>query len=130
MVLNKLEKIDLNIKEIIDTVLTEEEGGELFRFNRIVFRIKGRTEGKNPHLHFLRPNCREGAIRLDVAEYYPHGNPLHYTETLSKKELSQFIAFISSSYERACELWNYIPDGNKIDPKGKIPNYLNIIYPK
>ena len=38
MVLTKLEKKDMNLKEIIEDILFEE-GGELFRFNSIVFRI-------------------------------------------------------------------------------------------
>lgn len=54
MVLIKLEKNDMNLKEIINDIFLEEEGGELFRFNGIVFRINGRTERKYPHLHFRR----------------------------------------------------------------------------
>ena len=35
------------MKEILDRILTEEEeGGEIFRFNDLVFRLAGRTEGK------------------------------------------------------------------------------------
>ena len=37
----------MNLKEIIDNVLNEEEGGEILRFNEIKFYISGRTEGKN-----------------------------------------------------------------------------------
>lgn len=129
MVLTKLEKKDINLKEIIEDILFEE-GGELFRFNSIVFRINGRTEGKYPHLHFRRSNGKEGAIRLDIAEYYLHGNPLKYTETLSKSELKLFVKNISINYKRDCSLWNYIPDGLKINIDNNPPNYNNIVYPR
>ena len=113
----------MNFKEAFDNALNEEEGGEILRFNGIVFRINGRTEGKKPHLHFQDAN-RIGAIRLDVAEYFPHGNPLRYTDKLTKKEVKMFTSlFTDEVYKRACELWNAIPDGLKLDGNNK-PNYL------
>ena len=113
----------MNLKEIIDNTLNEEEGGEILRFNKIKFYISGRTEGKDPHLHF-RDADRIGAIRLDYASYYPHGNPLKYTDKLTKKEVKMFARlFTDEIYKYACELWNYIPDGLKLSGENK-PNYL------
>lgn len=67
---------------------------------------------------------------MDIPEYYPHGNPPHYTEILSKRELTQFCYFINKTYKRACELWNCIPDGIKINQENNVPDYLKIVYPK
>lgn len=77
----------MNLKEIIDSVLNEEEGGEVLRFNNIKFYVSGRTEGKLPHLHFVDAN-RIGAIRLDIASYFPHGNPL--TEKIDNRSKYRF----------------------------------------
>lgn len=41
------------MKEILDRILTEEEeGGEIFRFNDLVFRLAGRTNGNKNKLYF------------------------------------------------------------------------------
>ena len=115
----------MNLKEIIDSTLNEEEGGEVLRFNDIKFYISGRTEGKFPHLHFKDAD-RIGAIRLDVASYFPHGNPLKYTDKLSRREVKIFDSlFTDEIYKRACELWNFLPDGLKIDGNNK-PSYLQL----
>ena len=127
----------MNLKEIIDNVLNEEEGGEILRFNEIKFYISGRTEGKKPHLHFKDANrigaiglglqdwgYRIGAIRLDISFYFPHGNPLKYTDKLTKREVKIFAKlFTDGIYKQACELWNLLPDTLKLDGKNK-PNYL------
>lgn len=114
----------MNLKEIIDNVLNEEEeGGEILRFNKIKFYISGRTEGKKPHLHFKDAN-RIGAIRLDIASYFPHGNPLKYTDKLTRREAKIFAKlFTDGIYKQACELWNLLPDTLKLNGKNK-PNYL------
>ena len=115
----------MNLKEIIDSVLNEEEGGEVLRFNNIKFYVSGRTEGKLPHLHFVDAN-RIGAIRLDIASYFPHGNPLKYTDKLTKKEVKIFASlFTDKIYKRACELWNALPDVLELDGNSK-PNYLTL----
>ena len=114
----------MNLKEIIDNVLNEEEeGGEILRFNEIKFYISGRTEGKKPHLHFKDAN-RIGAIRLDIASYFPHGNPLKYTDKLTRREVKIFAKlFTDGIYKQACELWNLLPDTLKLNGKNK-PNHL------
>ena len=116
----------MNFKNLFDDLLlNEEEGGEILRFNKIKFFIAGRTEGKNPHMHFKDAN-REGAIRLDIPEYYPHGNPLKYTDKLTRRELKQFCALFNDEiYKEACRLWNFFPDGLKLSGENK-PNYLTM----
>ena len=86
------------MKEILDRILTEEEeDGEIFRFNDLVFRLAGRTEGKIPHLHFNnRANTRFGAIRLDINSYFPHGGK--YADKLNKKENILFNTFMTKKY--------------------------------
>lgn len=119
------------MKEILDRVLTEEEeGGEIFRFNDLVFRLAGRTEGKIPHLYFNnRAGTRFGAIRLDTNSYFPHGGK--YTDKLDKKENILFNTFMTKkTFEKVAEIWNQQhTDGNKLDPKQK-PDYSTIIMPK
>lgn len=118
------------MKEILDRILTEEEeGGEIFRFNDLVFRLAGRTEGKVPHLHFNnRANTRFGAIRLDINSYFSHGGK--YTDKLNKKENILFNTFMTKKvFESIAETWNkQHPDGLKLNPKLK-PNYSVIIMP-
>ena len=118
------------MKEILDRILTEEEeGGEIFRFNDLVFRLAGRTEGKIPHIHFNnRANTRFGAIRLDINSYFPHGGK--YTDKLNKKENMLFNTFMTKKvFESIAETWNkQHPDGLKLNPKLK-PNYSVIIMP-
>ena len=80
---------------------------------------------KKPHLHFKDAN-RIGAIRLDIASYFPHGNPLKYTDKLTKREVKIFAKlFTDGIYKQACELWNLLPDTLKLDGKNK-PNYLTL----
>ena len=117
----------MNLKEIVDKeLILEEEGGELFRFNGIIFRIKGRAEGDIPHLHFIRSSGKEGAIRLDAAAYFPHGNPPKYTEKLSSKELKTFCTYISRAFKEACRLWNELPTTKfKVNDK-VMPDYSKL----
>lgn len=129
--------IDKFLKNII---LLEEEGGELFRFNGLIFYIAGRTEGKIPHLHF-RNQDRIGAIRLDIAEYFPHGNPLKYTDKLTSKEQKIFyylmtakqtkITFgeVKTNYQLSLYLWNQIPDVIQLDLNNQVPDYKNLKMP-
>lgn len=131
----------MKFREYLDNlVLLEEEGGELFRFNGYVFYIAGRTEGKIPHIHF-RKSEKLGAIRLDIAEYFPHGNPLKYTSELSKKNQLLFYSFMSAkqskvniqgintNYQLAIYLWNMIPDGLKLNIDNEMPDYRELKMP-
>jgi hypothetical protein len=74
-------------------------------------------EGKIPHLHFYCiQDGRKGCIRLDVAQYFSHGNK---SDRLSKKELKSFIKWLDEdchlfkvfnvslkNYDYICQLWN------------------------
>ena len=63
-------------------------------------------------------------IRLDIASYFPHGNPLKYTDKLTRREIKIFAKlFTDGIYKQACELWNLLPDTLKLNGKNK-PNYL------
>ena len=119
------------MKEILDRILTEEEeGGEIFRFIVLIFRLAGRTEGKVPHLHFNnKAETRFGAIKLNTNYYFPHGNK--YTDRLSKKENVLFNIFMTKKvFENVAKIWNeQHPDGLKLNPKLK-PDYSVIIMPK
>ena len=111
----------MNLKEIIDNVLNEEEGGEILRFNEIKFYISGRTEWKKPHLHFKDAN-RVGAIRLDIASYFPHGNPLKYTDKLTRREVKIFAKlFTDGIYKQVCEVGKVRADALKLSGRNK-PN--------
>ena len=73
------------------------------------------------HISILRMQ-----IRLDIASYFPHGNPLKYTDKLTKKEVKIFASlFTDKIYKRACELWNALPDVLELDGNSK-PNYLTL----
>ena len=134
----------MKFDEILQIVNEEYKFGDECGI-RFFIRFK---EGKYGHIHFeSKDGTRKDAILLERPQYYPHGNPLKYTDTLSKKELIKFISIINKEpdklktgwtiWHQLCYDWNkYCLDGNKIvlyTPDGILkdtPNYEKIVYPR
>lgn len=111
----------MKFKELLDNLLKEEYA--IDSLDDIVFYIKF-LEGTIPHIHFRNKNRTiDGAIRLDVPEYFPHGGK--YKSKLNKKQKNYFLNMLdrqSSKYKdmtvwhQLCKDWNKnVRDGNKIN---------------
>lgn len=99
-------------------------------------------EGAIPHLHFYTNENdikNGGAIRLDKAEYFPHGR--NYTKKLNANDLDEFIQWLNSysqeykvlnyeitTYQNLCILWRQNnPDFIKLLPyNAEQPDYTKI----
>lgn len=112
------EKFLMNLKEIVDKVLTEERNGNDF----LEFNVQlGESEGENiPHFHLdngeIGRKKKKTAIRLDMPFYFLHGDK---TYILNSKEKKLFVLWIKSKPKK-------IIKGNEQD--GKLPqtNWENL----
>ena len=112
------EKFLMNLKEIVDKVLTEERNGNDF----LEFNVQlGESEGENiPHFHLdngeIGKKKKKTAIRLDMPFYFLHGDK---TYILSSKEKKLFVLWIKSKPKK-------IVKGNEQD--GELPqnNWENL----
>lgn len=112
------EKFLMNLKEIVDKILTEERNGNDF----LEFNVQlGESEGKNiPHFHLdngeIGNKKKKTAIRLDMPFYFLHGDK---TYILNSKEKKLFILWIKSKPKK-------IVKGNEQD--GELPqnNWENL----
>ena len=112
------EKFLMNLKEIVDKVLTEERNGNDF----LEFNVQlGESEGENiPHFHLdngeIGNKKKKTAIRLDMPFYFLHGDK---TYILNSKEKKLFVLWIKSKPKK-------IVKGNEQD--GKLPknNWENL----
>lgn len=127
--------------KFIDALNIINEEYQFGEANGIRFFIRFR-EGKIPHIHFVSKNLkRSGAILLEKPQYFPHGNPLKYTDILSKKECLNFNNMLLKpigqwkTWHKLCNDWNNSTiDGNKIEiyKNGKlvdVPGFTKIVYP-
>ena len=89
-------------------------------------------EGDNlPHLHITKGKSIDCCIRLDVAEYFPHGK---HTSAVNGRTIRKFIAFLNkknpryemSNYKVAILLWNENNLHIQLDENRKMPNYKYI----
>lgn len=112
------EKFLMNLKEIVDKILTEERNGNDF----LEFNVQlGESEGENiPHFHLdngeIGNKKKKTAIRLDMPFYFLHGDK---TYILNSKEKKLFVLWINSKPKK-------IVKGNEQD--GKLPknNWENL----
>lgn len=130
----------MKFKKLFTKVLFEERLEFLEKKSNIKFCLEFK-EGKIPHLHFYTKDKKiDGAIKLEVAEYFPHGKPIKYISVCPQKALEKFNEWIhnDNNYINLCMNWNNnVKDGNKIyipkdeyELQTRIPNYSNTIMPR
>jgi len=98
----------MNGKELIDSLLEEEEIGTLFRLRDYKFSIHS-PEGSIPHIHFTKGISEKpelsGCLAILYKGYANHGK---YKDELPKKIFEYFCSWMSNddNFKLACEEWN------------------------
>lgn len=142
-----MDNLEYFVLEIPENFLEERVKGSLNKVNFAsndglakVYVYGGTAEGPEPHCHVVRSGIKVGAndvcVRLDIADYFPHGK---YKDKFTGKEKKIFDAFMrfvnpnngtKSNWEVAVDLWNGL-GGNSSNKKKivsaiKQPDYTKL----
>lgn len=99
--------------------------------DNIEIRIYTDDPGNIPHFHFVGDGL-DGCIRIDKAEYFPHG---HHKSKLNTKQIRKLVKFLKSPYRgrqnetnwsHLVDLWNDNNSDVELPDDYPMPDYLNI----
>lgn len=119
----------MNLKEIINTILFEEEGSLNGKDNPKINVYN--NEGTKPHLHYEFKNGTKGCIRLDIPRYFCHES---FHDGLNSWQRKTIIDFLNNNWKKCVDIWNngrteylcqseQMPNYNllpKLQPNGKL----------
>lgn len=98
--------------------------------DNIEIRVYTDDPGHIPHFHFIGDGL-DGCIRIDKAEYFPHG---HHKSKLNTKQIRKLVKFLKSNnnhygltnWQTLLLFWNTNNSDIELPDDYPMPDYLNI----
>ena len=111
----------------------------IFAMSRVGYTSTDRLEiiiytddpGKVPHLHFQNLEGVDGCLRLDKAQYFPHGR---HRSKLNTKQMRALVKFMKQPYrergitnwEHTIDLWNDNNSDVVLPDDTPMPDYIHM----